>query len=257
MKRGGGKVKLSVGIITFNEERIIAKTLESVKDVADEIVIVDSYSTDKTAEIAKKYGAKVFFEEWKGFGPQKNSVIEKCNGEWILLIDADEVLSSELVDRLSEVLRRESDAVYLLNRCSVCFGKEIKYGGWSNDYVIRLFKKGTAYLDDAIIHEDFITESPKIKLSEKLFHYTYLTFEDYFEKFNKYTSMGALKRYDSGKKASVVSIIFNPIFKFLKMYFLKKGFCDGLHGFILSNFAYFYNFVIQLKLYALQKEGKK
>ncbi|MBZ4683378.1 MAG: glycosyl transferase family 2 [Fusobacteriales bacterium] len=249
---------LSVGIITFNEEKKIEKTLEAIKEIADEIIIVDSYSTDKTVEISKKYNAKIFIEEWKGFGKQKNSVIEKCNNEWILLIDADEVVSKELADKIKKIISNKENEynVYKLNRCSICFGKEIKYGGWSNDYVVRLFKKGKATLDNAIIHETFITKEKIGKIKEKLYHYTYLDLEEYFNKFNSYTSKGALKRKEKGKKASILSIIFNPIFKFIKMYIFKLGFLDGFYGFILGVLAYIYNFVIQVKLYMLRNEEK-
>ena len=126
-------MKLSVGIITLNEEKIIGKTLKSVEEIADEIIIVDSNSSDKTIEIAKSFGAKVFTEAWKGFGPQKNSVIDKCSGEWILLIDADEELSESLVSKIKKIINGKTDYnVYKINRSSVCFGKRIKHGGWSH-----------------------------------------------------------------------------------------------------------------------------
>ncbi|TDT70617.1 glycosyltransferase involved in cell wall biosynthesis [Hypnocyclicus thermotrophus] len=247
---------LSVGIITFNEEKKIEKTLKAIKSIADEIIIVDSYSIDKTVEIAKKYNAKVFIEKWKGFGKQKNSVIEKCNNEWILIIDADEVVSEELANKIKTIIFNKNNEydVYKINRCSICFGKEIKYGGWSNDYVVRLFKKGKAKLDDAIIHESFLTEEKIGKIKEKLYHYTYLSLEEYFNKFNSYTTKGAIKRKEKGKKASISTIIFNPFFKFFKMYILKLGFLDGFYGFILAMLAYIYNFVIQVKLYMLKDD---
>jgi len=249
-------MKLSVALITYNEEKILGKTLEAVKSIADEIILVDSHSTDKTIAIAESYGAKVYSEDWKGFGAQKNSAIDKCQNEWVLLLDADEVVSEELKIKIKEIIKENRDIVYEINRCSVCFGKEIKYGGWSNDYVPRLFKKGAGYLDNAIIHESFVTSKERIKIKEKLYHYTYLSVEDYFSKFNRYTSAGALRRKEKNKRASIASIIFNPLFKFIKMYIINLGFLDGFHGFILANFAFFYNFVIQVKLYMLQDEKR-
>lgn len=248
---------LSVAIITFNEEKKIEKTLKAVSDMTNDIVIVDSFSQDKTIDIAEKYGARVFSEKWKGYGAQKNSAIEKCKNKWILLIDADEVVSEDLKQELYKIVNENNDIVYEINRCSICFGKEIKYGGWSKDYVVRLFKKGSGQLDNAVIHEKFITDYKIKRIDQKLYHYTYLDLEEYFSKFNKYTTAGAIRRNNRNKKATLLSIIFNPIFKFFKMYILKLGILDGLHGFILAVFAYIYNFVIQVKLYMLQKEKGK
>ena len=141
-------MKLSVGIITYNEENRIGKTLDSVKEIADEIIVVDSESSDRTVEIAKAKGAQVFIEKWKGYGPQKNSVLEKCSGDWILLIDADEVVSIELKDKIKDIINGNSDSdVYKIKLRNICFGKEIKYGGW-DDYVIRLWKKGKVTISD-------------------------------------------------------------------------------------------------------------
>ena len=120
-------MKLSVGIITYNEENRIGKTLDSVKEIADEIIVVDSESSDRTVEIAKAKGAQVFIEKWKGYGPQKNSVLEKCSGDWILLIDADEVVSIELKDKIKDIINGNSDSdVYKIKLRNICFGKEIK-----------------------------------------------------------------------------------------------------------------------------------
>lgn len=250
-------MSLSVAIITYNEEKKIEKTLKALKDIADEIIIVDSFSEDKTKEIALLYGAKFYEEAWQGFGKQKNLALEKCSGDWTLLLDADEVLSDELRKKIVEIINTENkDVAYKLNRCSVCFGKEIKYGGWSNDYVIRLFRKGDARLDGAFIHEKMLTEKKVEKLSEKLYHYTYLNVEEYFSKFNSYTTKGALKRYEKGKRSSIIGIMFNPMYKFFKMYILKLGFLDGFDGFVLAMLSYMYNFVIQLKLYILKIEEK-
>ena len=125
-------MKISVAMITFNEEKILRKTLESVKGLADEIVIVDSGSTDATKCIAEEFGAKFYPETWKGYGPQRNSAIEKCKSEWILNIDADEEISEELQKKIIEITRNTSNRkeIFKINRLSVCFGKDIKYGGW-------------------------------------------------------------------------------------------------------------------------------
>jgi len=250
-------MKLSVGLIVNNEERILGKTLDAIKDLADEIIIIDSGSTDSTIEIAKSKGAKVFLEEWKGFGPQKNSVIEKCSGEWILLIDADEVVSPELKEKIKEIIEKNENKVYEINRCSVCFGKELKYGGWSNQYATRLWKKGSVKVSDNLVHEEFLTELPKEKIKEKIYHYTYLTLSDYIARFDRYTTLGAEEYLKRGKKASFFNIVINPFFKFVRMYILRLGFLDGLEGLIIAIFSGMYTMTKYFKLRELERTQEK
>ena len=251
-------MKLSVGIITLNEEKIIEKTLKSVEAIADEIIIVDSNSSDKTIEIAKSFGAKVFIEDWKGFGPQKNSVIEKCNGDWILLIDADEELSEGLVQKIREIVNGKNDYnVYKINRSSVCFGKRIRYGGWSNQYAVRLWKKNSVKVNDNFVHEDYLTKESIGFIKENINHYSYLSLEDYLSRFNRYTTLGAEEYYKRGKKAGVFSIVINPIFKFLRMYIIRLGFLDGLEGLLLSILSANYTMVKYYKLLEMNRKGIK
>jgi len=250
-------MKLSVGLIVNNEERILGKTLDAIKDLADEIIIIDSGSTDSTIEIAKSRGAKVFLEEWKGFGPQKNSVIEKCSGEWILLIDADEVVSPELKEKIKEIIEKNENKVYEINRCSVCFGKELKHGGWSNQYATRLWKKGSVKVSDNLVHEEFLTELPKEKIKEKIYHYTYLTLSDYIARFDRYTTLGAEEYLKRGKKASFFNIVINPFFKFIRMYIFRLGFLDGLEGLIIAIFSGMYTMTKYFKLRELERTQEK
>ncbi len=247
-------MKLSVGIITYNEERNLPKTLEAAKKIADEIIIVDSHSTDRTVEIAESHGARVYPEDWKGFGPQKNSVIDKCQGEWILLIDADEELSPELTDKIKRITEGESKYdVYDINRCSVCFGKELKHGGWSNQYATRLWRRGQVRVSDSLVHEEFVTESEKGRIGEKIYHYSYLTMQDYFERFNKYTTLGAQEYYRRGKKVNSLQIVLNPIFKFIRMYIIRLGFLDGIEGFTIASTSAMYSMIKYFKLREMYK----
>jgi len=249
-------MKLSIGIITFNEDRIIGKTLQAVKNIADEIIIVDSHSQDNTVEIAKSFGAKVYGEEWKGFGPQKNSAIEKCTGDWILLIDADEVISPELSGNIISIINGENKySVYKINRCCICFGKELKHGGWSNQYAVRLWKKGLVRVNDKLVHEGFVTNESIGKIKEKIYHYTYLTLHDYFIVFNKYTTLGAKEYYKRNKKSGFLKIVFNPLFTFIKMYILKAGFLDGLEGFVIAFSSALANMAKYFKLREIYKNG--
>ncbi|MGL6024390.1 MAG: glycosyltransferase family 2 protein, partial [Cetobacterium sp.] len=201
-------MKISVAMITFNEEKILRKTLESVKELADEIIIVDSGSTDSTEIIAKEFGAKFYVESWKGYGPQRNSAIQKCRGTWILNIDADEEISDELKVKIKEITSDEKNKaeIFKINRLSVCFGKELKHGGWGTSYAIRLFKKGVGQFNDNTVHEAFETEAEVFKIKENILHHSYLTMDDYFIRFNRYTTEGAKDYYKKGKRVSIFDI---------------------------------------------------
>ena len=185
-------MKLSVGIITFNEENRIGKTIDAIKEIADEIIVVDSESRDRTVEIAKFKGAKVFVEKWKGYGPQKNSVLEKCRGEWILLLDADEVVSAELREKIKKIINSSnpSSEVYKIKLRNIAFGREIKFGGW-DDYVIRLWKNGKVKISNREVHEKYQTQEKIEKIKELIIHYTYDSIEEFLEKLNRYTSQSA------------------------------------------------------------------
>jgi glycosyltransferase involved in cell wall biosynthesis len=233
-------VKLSVGIITHNEERMIGKTLNAVKGIADEMIVVDSYSRDKTVEIAKSLGATVYSEKWQGFGPQKNSLLDKCTGDWVLLIDADEVVSPELAARIKQIVHddiKDRYKIYEINLCSVCFGKKLKHGGWSNDYHIRLWQKDMVRFDDRSVHEGMIPKDRVGVIREKIYHYTYLTLTDYLTKFNNYTTLGAQEYYRQKRKARILNIILNPSFTFINMYIVRAGFLDGIEGLTIASFS--------------------
>lgn len=245
---------LSVAIITFNEEKILKKTLSAVSSIADEIIIVDSGSTDNTKNIALEFNAQFFSEPWKGYGPQRNSAISKCTSDWILNIDADEELSTNLIHRIKKIKEIPSKKeVFKINFTSVCFGKKLKYGGWSNSYKIRLFKKGSGIFNDNNVHEEFITNKKVFPLKEDIYHHSYLSLEDYFNKFNRYTTEGALEYYYREKKASCLQIIFNPIYKFIKMYIFRFGFLDGLEGLMIASASAMYSMVKYFKLREIYK----
>lgn len=247
---------LSVAIITLNEEKNLGRTLNSVKDFADEIIIVDSGSTDKTEEIAKKYNAKFYHQKWLGYGPQRNKAIDLSTSEWILNIDADEEISKDLAKVIKEIKKNNNDYdIYKINFMSVCFNKKIKYGGWSNSYRIRLFKKSAGKFNLNDVHEEFITNNKIGKIKEFILHHSYSDLEDYFQKFNKYTTLGAIEYYKKNKKASIFSIILNPLYKFLRMYIFRLGFLDGLEGFLLAITSSLYTMVKYYKLREIYKNN--
>lgn len=249
-------MKLSAAIMTFNEERNLERTLKALADICDEIVIVDSGSTDKTKEIAEKYEARFIYQPWLGYGKQRNAAIDNCSGKWILAVDADEELSPELKQKITEIINGNEDKkVYEINRLSVCFGKKIKHGGWGTSYAVRLFLKTAGRFNDNTVHESFVTQEEIFKIKENIYHHSYLTLEDYFSKFNRYTTEGALEYYKKGKKASIGQVVFNPMYKFIRMYIIRLGFLDGIEGFLLASTSSMYSMAKYFKLREIYKNG--
>ena len=245
-------MKLSAAIITLNEEHNLKKILPTIKDLVEEIIIVDSGSTDKTKEIAESFNAKFIFNQWQGYGKQRNFAFSNCSGDWILCIDADEEISPELSNKIKKIINNNdaNNKVFSINFKGVCFGKVLKYGMFFNEYHIRLFRKDCGKFNDNAVHEQFITEHKIEKLPKKYFilHHTYNSMEDYLERLNKYSTLGAIDYKAKNKKTSALRIIFSPFLTFFKMYFLKMGLLDGLEGFVLSVTNAIYPMVKHFKL---------
>lgn len=249
-------MKLSVAIITFNEERIIEKNLNAVHDLADEIIIVDSFSTDSTKAICLKFPKVKFIKQkFLGFGKQKNLAIEQCQSEWILFLDSDEIPNEELIDSIRRIVSEPKSPfnVYDVEFNNIFLGETLKYGGWGNIKRERLFKKGYGKYSEDIVHEAFVTTETKGKLKGKINHYTYKDIYHHIEKSNKYTSMMAEKMYKNGKKSNIFKILFKPLFQFFKSYFLRLGFLDGLVGYYAAATAAFYTFLKYKKLHEIYK----
>ena len=248
--------KLSIIVITLNEEANIKKCLESAK-WADEIILVDSNSDDKTVEIAKTFTDKIYLTADKSYASKRNLAIEKASGEWIMWLDADERITYELKNEITNVLNTSEGQfeVYLIGRKSFFINKFINHCGWYPDYGLRLFKKSAGIkFNDARVHEKIIYKGKKGRLESEILHYTDMTFEHYVSKLNSYTTSSALDLHDSGKKATSIDIIFRPVFTFIKMYFLKLGVFDGYTGLILCTLSSFHVFVKYSKLYFLTKK---
>src|SRR5579863_2540469 len=186
---------LSVCIVTHNEEANIARTLESVKDIADEVVIVDSHSTDNTVAVARSRGAKVFIEDWKGFAVQKNSALAKASGEWILSLDADEEVNPELAAGIKEVLRSDPPAQkldgYYMARRNLYLKRWIRHGGYYPDRKLRLVRRSLAKFELRAVHEDIKLSGPTGLLPGDLIHHAYPDLEGFIEHANRYSSLGA------------------------------------------------------------------
>ena len=229
--------KLSVVIITLNEENNIGVCLDAAKQVADEIVVVDSYSTDKTKEICLAKGAKFIEHTFEGHIQQKNYAITQATFDHILSIDADEVVSEKLAQSILKIKQSwEKDAYYLLRRSHYC-GKFINYGDWYPDKKIRLFKKGNGIWGGINPHDTFLLNRGKSlgKLRGDLEHYTYNTVKEHIDQANKFSSIGARELLARHSRASILTLILHPFWRFFRSFFIRLGFLDGLRGF---NIAY-------------------
>jgi glycosyltransferase involved in cell wall biosynthesis len=227
--------KLSVTIITKNEEAAIAACLDSVA-WADEIIVVDSGSSDKTVEICKAHGAIVHSTtEWLGFGPQKNIALGFASHDWVLSIDADERISPELRAEIEQVLSENlSNTAYQIPRSSSYCGQFMRHSGWWPDYVLRLFPKSLGKFSDDIVHEHVIFKGEIKMLKNPILHISYTSLEEVLDKTNRYSSDGATKLAQRGKTASLGSAILHGVWAFFRTYVLRLGFLDGRMGFILA-----------------------
>lgn len=228
---------LSVCIITLNEEANIARTLKSVHEIADEIVIVDSGSTDSTVNVSQEYGAKVFVEPWKGFAAQKNSALAKASCDWILSLDADEEVSPELACSIHALLKSGTApqfSGYNMNRRNIYLKRWLKRSGYYPDPKLRLIKRGAAEFGLRAVHEDIKMQSQVGHLTGDLIHHAYPTLESFIEHANRYSSLGAQMEAEKGRVGfSVTNIVLRPLVRFLYSYFFRLGFLDGREGLLV------------------------
>jgi glycosyltransferase involved in cell wall biosynthesis len=289
-------MKLSIVIITHNEEENIGRTLESLHPLVrvgvGEIIVMDSGSTDSTVEIAQSHKAQVFVEEWKGYAAQKNSAIEKATGDWILSLDADEALDSDLQKTLSslwdalslyEKLRADekSNSILLqdaraeidkhidskmdgdlvgfwLCRKNYFMGRWIKHGGFWPDPKLRFFKKGSGSFEDRAVHEDLKVQGTTAQIKTgALLHYAYPTLSGYVEHMNHYSSLSAAMAVEKGKRGfSFLNIVFRSVITFKYNYFLRLGFLDGREGLLLHFYHAMYVSWKYAKVWELTRKQK-
>ncbi len=248
--------KLSVVIITHNEEDNIRDCLESVK-WADEIIVVDSGSEDRTPEICKRYNIRFFNESWKGFSHQKNSALAKATKNWILSLDADERITPELQKEIRQVL---SSAIpkdgYYIARKNFFLGCWIKRCGWYPDYNLRLFQRRKGSFRIREVHESIDLNGTAGRLKHPMEHYTYKSIGDFMERLDRYSTLAARELLKENKTYGMHHIILRPIYTFFNMYVIRSGFLEGYYGFILSVFYSFYTFSKYVKLRDLQDAKK-
>jgi len=248
--------KISVAIITKDEERNIGDCLESVK-WADEIVVVDNGSTDRTLSICQEYGARIFQEEWKGYSGQKNSAIEKAGNEWVLNLDADERVSPELRQEMQKSLEGNQGVNgYWIPRKNFFLGQWIRYCGWYPDLNLRLFRKSRGRFGERVVHERLELEGKALTLTHPLIHETYRSLSDFFQRMDRYSTLAAQEMHREGRKFRLTDVVFRPPFTFLQMYFLRAGFLEGYLGFVLSVLYSYYTFAKYAKLKELRNIEK-
>ena len=245
---------LSVVIITYNEEKNIARCMQSVLPIADEVVVLDSFSTDRTADIVKEMGGTFHRLAFKGYGAQKNAAAALASNDNILFLDADEALSEQLCNSIrQEKLRGFPADGYLMNRLNNYLGQWIRHGSWYPDRKLRLANKKKSSWSLDIVHESLVPhKDARIGLlSGDLLHYTYTNYDDHVDKNNRYSRLSAQLLFEKGKKATWFKLTFNPFWAFFTSYFLRAGFLDGFNGFVIAVHIGHLTFLKYSKLYRL------
>ncbi|MCD7963921.1 MAG: glycosyltransferase family 2 protein [Rikenellaceae bacterium] len=225
--------KISAVLITYNEEINIERTLESL-DFVDEIVILDSYSTDRTVAIASKYTNKIYYRKFDDFSSQRNYSLDLATNEWVIVVDADEVVTNELKDEIRALLRViDSKSVYSIERNNIFMGRRLKHGGVNNDYVVRIFPKTIRYKNK--VHEIPSTGDKSVKiLKNSMEHHTYKNYRHTLEKYDHYTTLHAENMFRKEYKITHWKLFIKPSFRFFRHYVLKMGFLDGRQGLVFA-----------------------
>lgn len=250
-------VSLSAAIITFNEEDKIARCLNSLQGVADEIIVVDSFSTDKTEEICRSFNNVKFFQNpFLGYIEQKNLALSKASGEFIISLDADEALSPELKNSVLQVKKNPKGNLYSFTRLNNYGGHWVKYCGWYPDVKLRLIKKDYAAWGGVNPHDILLprAEEKVYLIPGDLYHYSYDSIAEHIQQTNNFSTIAAEAFYRDGKRSSLFHIITRPPLKFLKDYILKLGILDGWRGLVICIINGFYTFLKYTKIYELQRK---
>jgi len=223
--------RLSVTIITLNEERRIEKCIKSVS-FADEIIVVDSGSQDRTVEIAEQAGASVIHQEWLGYGRQKQFAVEQATNEWVLCLDADEWLSLELSQSIQDVLKQPQYSAYQFPRRNRFMGRWLRYGEGYPDWSLRLFDRNHAHWSEDEVHEKVVPDGETGTISGDLMHESEETLKQYLAKQDSYTTLQARRLRGEGKESSIIKMVLSPIVRFIKFYLIRRGFLDGAPGLV-------------------------
>lgn len=241
--------KVSATIITLNEEADIGDCLDSVA-WADEIVVVDSGSSDRTVEIAKKYTEKVFTRPWPGYAAQKNWAVAQASHDWIFSLDADERVPPALQAEIKEWMSQEASSPgYYVARKNFFLGRWIRHAGWSPDHTLRLFDRKRGKFGERMVHEAVRIDGTPAYLRNPIEHHTYRSLADYHERAGRYAALAAEEMARSGRQAHLSDLLVRPFWTFCKMYLFQQGFREGIHGFLLSALYGYYTFLKYAKLW--------
>ncbi|NND63741.1 MAG: glycosyltransferase family 2 protein [Flavobacteriaceae bacterium] len=246
--------KISALAITLNEAEVIENFIESLSFV-DEIIIVDSYSTDATVELAQKHEKiKVLQRKFDNFSAQKNYAIAQAQNEWVLFFDPDEEITTEVAKEIQEAVQNPKADAYFIRRQLYFMGKKIRYSGFQTDWVIRLFRKDKAQYNGNLVHETLDVEGTTAKLRARVPHHTYKSFDDYTGKLHRYSALQARMLYEKKKKPNLFHFLFRPFYRFWHQYLLRLGILDGKEGFILAYVNAFSVFKRYVNLWLLYRK---
>lgn len=253
------QVKVSAVIITFNEEKNIERCLASVTKVVDEIVVVDSFSTDRTEEICKSYSVKFIKHEFKGHIEQKNWAKDQASYDYVLSLDADEALDEELKSSIKAAKENWQFQAYRMNRLTNYCGQWIHHSGWYPDTKTRLFDRRFGNWGGTNPHDKYIpNKNEKVGfLKGDILHYSFYTKEEHLQQIEKFSTIGSRALFEKGVKSSILKIILKPAARFIKAFFVHKGFLDGSAGFTISRLSAYANYLKYNKLRTLQQQAAK
>lgn len=254
-------MKLSVVVITLNEEKNIKRCLDSTKNIGDEHVVVDSFSSDNTVEIATEFGARIVSQEFLGYVGQRNYADEVATNDWVLMLDADEVISLELEKSILQIKENPRHNIYELNRMTNYCGKWIKHCGWYPDRKIRLYNRTAGKWVGQLVHEYWEAHNNERvgHLKGDLLHYSFYTIEEHIKQINKFTELSARANAQNGKSYSVLKMWFGPIIFFVNSFIFKLGFLDGYYGYLVCKFSSYAQLIKYSKTrqyIKLKKQGK-
>ena len=250
---------LSVILITRNEEANLEACLASLEGIAQQIVVVDTNSADRTLEIAQNHGALISQpSDWPGFGPQKNRALALATGDWVLSLDADERLTPALKSEILTAIHHNAHVeCFAIPRLSWYCGKFIRHSGWSPDYVDRLFKRGTAQFSDDLVHERLIPNGQVAKLKNPMLHYSFMNYSQVLQKLDRYSTASAEQAFAKGKTSSPLKAVLHGAWAFFRTYILRAGFLDGPQGFALAISNGQGTYYRYLKLWQLHQDADK
>ena len=250
---------LSVILITRNEEANLADCLASLEGIAQQIVVVDTNSSDRTLDIAKSYGAVIAQpQDWPGFGPQKNRALDLATGEWVLSLDADERLTPALKSEIVTAIHHSAHVdCFAIPRLSWYCGRFIRHSGWNPDYVDRLFKRGSARFSDDLVHERLLHSGQVAKLENPMLHYSFMNYSQVLQKIDRYSTASAEQAFAKGKTSTPLKAVLHGVWSFFRTYFLQAGFLDGPQGFTLAMSNAQGTYYRYIKLWHLIREASK